>query len=63
LRNEIFLCDCLKNPEITSERLSIIRVEVAKGMIKFYSLEYLHRDFKSQNILLDDDFLHHICDF
>jgi hypothetical protein len=35
---------CLKNSEITPGRLSIIAVEMAKGIIKFYSFEHLHRD-------------------
>ena len=42
---------------------NLIAMGIANGMSRCHELNVIHRDLKSLNILLDDDYLPKICDF
>ena len=49
--------------EFTSTKKYIILIGVALGMKYLHNKGIIHRDLKTGNILLDDDFNPRICDF
>ena len=55
--------DVRKNHHMTPTQLTIAAYDVARGMQYLHSCQLVHRDLKSLNILLDDDYHIRICDF
>ncbi|OHS97846.1 TKL family protein kinase [Tritrichomonas foetus] len=50
-------------PMIDGTQLTKIAIGVSRGMKELHSLSIIHRDLKSLNILLDENYLPKICDF
>jgi serine/threonine protein kinase len=52
-----------KSLQLTPLDLSVIAYGIADGMSYLHSISFIHRDMKSENILLDENKLPVICDF
>ena len=51
------------NSILSNYHLTIIAMGIAHAMAKLHDLHIIHRDLKSSNILLDNQFYPRICDF
>lgn len=52
-----------KKSELTPTRRSLIAYDIANGLSYLHLFGFIHRDMKSLNILLDENFRAKICDF
>ncbi|OHS92943.1 TKL family protein kinase [Tritrichomonas foetus] len=50
-------------PNLTCTNKTLIAIGIANGMMSLHSVGIVHRDLKSLNILLDENYLPKICDF
>lgn len=48
---------------LSGTQLTSIAIGIAFGMVHLHSINIIHRDLKSANILLDENFFPRICDF
>lgn len=53
----------LTNPRFTKTKQCIALIGIADAMRYLHQMGILHRDLKSDNILMDDDFYPRVCDF
>jgi serine/threonine protein kinase len=64
LKNESLFKCLRKNPDsLRPTRRTIIAYDIARGLEFLHSSGVIHRDMKSLNVLLTDDFRAKICDF
>jgi serine/threonine protein kinase len=48
---------------LSADQRLVIALGIARGMAALHDMSVIHRDLKSLNILLDDEYLPRICDF